>query len=45
VAGPGRLLPDIQRILLDGRSVRRIRRAGNEKQDVGRNTAETRRQV
>jgi len=45
VAGPGGLLPDIQRILLYGRCVRRVRRAGNEKQDVGRNTAETRRQV
>lgn len=45
VAGPSGLLPDIQRILLDGRRIRRVHRAGNEKQDVGRNTVETRRQV
>jgi len=45
VAGPGWLLPDIQRILPDGCCIRRVRRAGNEKQDFGRNTAETRRQV
>lgn len=36
VGGPGRHLPDIQRVLPAGRGVRQRHRAGNEEQDAGR---------
>lgn len=42
VAGPGWMLHDVQRVLSNGRRVRRVRRTGNEKQVVGRYTAKTR---
>lgn len=41
VAGPGRLFPHVQRVLSDGSGVRRGDRAGDEKQDVGRDPTAT----